>query len=270
MFASCVSLFRLVLGEQLHGNVLSLSVSNSMIFLSLDYASVLFQKMRCKDTISSTTVIIGYSQAGFGEEGFKYFSWMRQGGTKLTDDALDSFLSDSGYMTFLEQCVRQFHALALALHLGLDQKSTIHNSLIIMYSKCGSIIEASKILEATAMINGYAVHRKAKEAIHQFEKSLTLGFRPDTITFASVFTACSHLGQLGLGFHFSNLMQDKYNMRPDKQHYGCMGFFFITGKWKEAENVRKNMKSKGVIKEFKSGDRLHPQSEDIYSILELV
>ena len=56
------------------------------------------------------------------------------------------------------------------------------------------------------------------------------------------------------------------------------------GKWKEAAVVRKSMKSKGVIKEpgwssilikdrvsaFASGGRSHPQSEDIYSVLELL
>lgn len=368
MFSACASLSRLVWGEQLHCNVFSLglgdslSVSNSMMKMystcgKLDSASVLFQGMRCRDIISWSTIIGGYSQAGFGEEAFKYFSWMRQAGPKPTDFALASLLSVSGTMAVLEGG-RQVHALAL--YLGLEQNSTVRSSLINMYSKCGSIKEASKrfeetdrddIVSLTAMINGYAEHGKSKEAIDLFEKSLKVGFRPDSVTFISVLTACTHSGQLDLGFHYFNLMQEKYNMRPAKEHYGCMvdllcragrlsdaenminempwkkddvawtalliacrakgdiergrraaerileldptsatalvtlaNIYSGTGNLEEAANVRKDMKSKGVIKEpgwssikikdrisaFVSGDRFHPQNEDIYYTLELV
>ncbi|KAF8101433.1 hypothetical protein N665_0205s0027 [Sinapis alba] len=368
MFAACASLSRLVWGEQLHGNVFSLglgdslSVSNSMMKMystcgKLDSASVLFRGMRCRDIISWSTIIGGYSQAGFVEEGFEYFSLMRQSGTKPTDFALASLLSVSGNMAVLEQG-RQVHALSL--YLGLEQNPTIRSALITMYSKCGSITEASKVFEETnradivaltAMTNGYAEHGKSKEAIDLFEKSLKVGLRPDTVTFISVLNACAHSGQLDLGFHYFNMMQEKYNMSPAKEHYGCMvdllcragrlseaekminempckkddvvwttllractakrdiergrraaervleldptsstaivtlaNIYSSTGKWKEAAIVRKSMKSKGVIKElgwssilikdrvsaFASGGQSHPQSEDIYSILELV
>ncbi|CAD5325156.1 unnamed protein product [Arabidopsis thaliana] len=367
MFSACASLSRLVWGEQLHCNVLSLglndslSVSNSMMKMystcgNLVSASVLFQGMRCRDIISWSTIIGGYCQAGFGEEGFKYFSWMRQSGTKPTDFALASLLSVSGNMAVIEGG-RQVHALALCF--GLEQNSTVRSSLINMYSKCGSIKEASMIfgetdrddiVSLTAMINGYAEHGKSKEAIDLFEKSLKVGFRPDSVTFISVLTACTHSGQLDLGFHYFNMMQETYNMRPAKEHYGCMvdllcragrlsdaekminemswkkddvvwttlliackakgdiergrraaerileldptcatalvtlaNIYSSTGNLEEAANVRKNMKAKGVIKEpgwssikikdcvsaFVSGDRFHPQSEDIYNILEL-
>ncbi|EOA25128.1 hypothetical protein CARUB_v10018436mg [Capsella rubella] len=368
MFSACASLSRLVWGEQLHCNVFSLglgdslSVSNSMMKMystcgKLHSASVLFQGMRCRDIISWSTIIGGYSQDGFGEEAFRYFSWMRQAGPKPTDFALASLLSVSGNMTVLEGG-RQVHALAL--NLGLEQNPTVRSSLINMYSKCGSIKGASKIFEETdrddivsltAMINGYAEHGKSKEAIDLFEKSLKVGFRPDSVTFISVLTACTHSGQLDLGFHYFNLMQEKYKMRPAKEHYGCMvdllcragrlsdaekminempwkkddvvwttlliackakgdtergrraaerileldptsatalvtlaNIYSGTGKLYEAANVRKDMKSKGVIKEpgwssinikdrvsaFVSGDRFHPLNEDICNILELV
>ncbi|KAG2327299.1 hypothetical protein Bca52824_010027 [Brassica carinata] len=370
VFAACASLSRLVWGEQLHGNVFSLglgdylSVNNSMMNMystcgKLDSASVLFRGMRCRDIISWSTVIGGYSQAGFAEEGFEYFSWMRQSGTKPTGFALASLLSVSGNMAVLEQG-RQVHALALCI--GLEQSPAIGSALINMYSKCGSIVEASKVFEETergaadivaltAMISGYAEHGKSNEALDLFEKSLKVGLRPDAVSFISVLAACSHSGQLGLGFHYFNLMQDKYNMCPAKEHYGCMvdllcraerlseaekmidempckkddvvwttllractaerdiergrraaerileveptsstalvtlaNIYSSKGKWKEAAIVRKSMKSKGVIKEpgwssilikdrvsaFASGGRSHPQSDDIYSILELL
>ncbi|CAF1986316.1 unnamed protein product [Brassica napus] len=255
-FAACASLSRLVWGEQLHDNVISLglgdylSVSNSMMNMystcgELNSASVLFRGMRCRDIISWSTIIGGYSQAGFAEEGFEYFSWMRRSGTKPTDFALASLLSVSGNMAVLEQG-RQVHALAL--YLGLEQSPTVRSALINMYSKCGSIVEASKVFKETergadivaltAMINRYAEHGKSKEAIDLFEKSLKVGFRPDDVSFISVLTACSHSGLLGLGFHYFNLMQDKYNMSPAKEHYGCMvDLLCRAGRLSEAEKM---------------------------------
>ena len=260
MFAACASLSRLVWGEQLHGNVLSLgivdslSVINSMMKMystcgRLDSASVLFRGMRCRDIISWSTIIGGYSQGGFVDEGFEYFSWMRQSGTKPTDFALASLLSVSGNMAVLEQG-RQVHALSL--HLGLEQNPTIRSALITMYSKCGSIAEASKVFEETeraadivaltAMTNGYAEHGKSKEAIDLFEKSLNVGFRPDTVTFISVLNACAHSGQLDVGFHYFNLMQERYNMSPAKEHYGCMvDLLCRAGRLSEAEKMINEM-----------------------------
>uniref|UniRef100_A0A0D3E2P4 mannan endo-1,4-beta-mannosidase n=1 Tax=Brassica oleracea var. oleracea TaxID=109376 RepID=A0A0D3E2P4_BRAOL len=255
MFAACASLSRLVWGEQLHGNVFSLgivdslSVINSMMKMystcgKLDSASVLFRGMRCRDIISWSTIIGGYSQGGFVEEGFEYFSWMRQSGTKPTDFALASLLSVSGNMAVLEQG-RQVHALSL--HLGLEQNPTICSALITMYSKCGSIAEASKVFEETniadivaltAMTNGYAEHGKSKEAIDLFEKSLNVGFRPDVVTFISVLNACAHSGQLDLGFHYFNVMRERYNMSPAKEHYGCMvDLLCRAGRLSEAEKM---------------------------------
>ncbi|KAJ0236596.1 Pentatricopeptide repeat-containing protein [Hirschfeldia incana] len=262
MFAACASLSRLVWGEQLHGNVFSLglgdslSMSNSMMKMystcgKLDSASVLFRGMRCRDIISWSTIIGGYSQAGFVKEAFEYFSWMRQSGTKPTDFALASLLSVSGNMAVLEQG-RQVHALSL--YLGLEQNPTIRSALITMYSKCGSITEASKVFEETeradivaltAMTNGYAEHGKSKEAIDLFEKSLKAGLRPDTVTFISVLNACAHSGQLDLGFHYFNLMQEKYNISPDKEHYGCMvDLLCRAGRLSEAEKMIDEMPCK--------------------------
>ncbi|XP_010547463.1 PREDICTED: putative pentatricopeptide repeat-containing protein At3g47840 [Tarenaya hassleriana] len=368
VISACADLSRLVLGEQFHTDVLrlgledSLSVANSMMKMysscgKLDSASLLFQGMRCRDIISWSTIIGGYCQAGFGEEAFAYFSLMRREGPQPTDFALASVLSVSGTMATLENGM-QFHALAL--NLGLDQRATIRSALMNMYSKCGNITEALKIFEEaesddivslTAMINGYAEHGYGKEAIDLFEKSIAFGFRPDSVAFISVLTACNHSGQLDLGFHYFNLMSEKYNLTPTKDHYGCMidllcragrlseaeeliqdmpcqkddvvwsmllracmakgdvergkratekilkldpnsatahvtlaHIYSSRGKWKEAADMWKKMKSKGVMKEpgwssikikdqvsaFVSGDRFHLQSEDIHGILELV
>ncbi|KAG6729703.1 hypothetical protein I3842_01G043500 [Carya illinoinensis] len=362
------NLARIEWGEQLHAHVLRvgfvdfLSVANSIMTMystcgQLTSASLVFHGMTRKDVISWSTIIAAYSQGGYGEEAFEYLSWMRKEGPKPNEFAFSSILSVCGSMAILEQG-KQLHARVLSV--GLERTALIQSALINMYSKCGSIKEASKIFDVmenddivswTAMIIGYAEHGLSQEAIDVFEKIPKVGLRPDAVSFIGVLTACSHAGLADLGFHYFNLMTNKYRINPSKEHYGCMidllcragrlsdaenmikhmpfqrddvvwstllracrvqgdvdcgirsaeeilkldpssagahitlaNIYATRGRWREAANLRKMMKAKGVVKEpgwswikvndqvsaFLAGDRSHPQGEYIYSMLDLL
>ncbi|KAK9990356.1 hypothetical protein SO802_025341 [Lithocarpus litseifolius] len=355
-------------GEQLHAHVLriglvdSLSVANSIITMyskcgQLTSASMVFHGMTRRDIVSWSTIIAAYSQGGYGEEAFEYLSWMRREGPKPNEFAFASVLSVCGSLAILEQG-KQLHAHVLSI--GLEHTAMIQSALINLYSKCGSIKDASKIFDVaenedivswTAMINGYAEHGCSQKAIDLFVKIHTGGLKPDSVTFIGVLTACSHAGLVDLGFHYFNLMINEYQINPSKEHYGCMidllcragrlndaermiksmpfqrddvvwssllracrihgdvdrgiraaeeilkldpncagthitlaNIYASKGRLSESANVRKIMKSKGVIKEpgwswikvrnllsaFVAGDRSHPQGEDIYCMLDLL
>lgn len=355
-------------GEQLHAHVLriglvdSLSVANSIITMyskcgQLTSASMVFHGMTRRDIVSWSTIIAAYSQGGYGEEAFEYLSWMRREGPKPNEFAFASVLSVCGSLAILEQG-KQLHAHVLSV--GLEHTAMIQSALINLYSKCGSIKDASKIFDVaenedivswTAMINGYAEHGCSQKAIDLFVKIHTCGLKPDSVTFIGVLTACSHAGLVDLGFRYFNLMINEYRINPSKEHYGCMidllcragrlndaecmiksmpfqrddvvwstllracrvhgdvdrgiraaeeilkldpncagthitlaNIYASKGRLSESANVRKIMKSKGVIKEpgwswikvknllsaFVAGDRSHPQGEDIYCMLDLL
>ncbi|CAA2952547.1 pentatricopeptide repeat-containing At3g47840 [Olea europaea subsp. europaea] len=359
---------RLDWGKQMHAHVLhiglmdSLSVANSVMtmYSKCGYcgsASIVFTEMSRRDIISWSTIIAGYAQGGFTEKAFELLSWMRREGPNPTEFALSSGLSVCGSMAILDQG-KQLHAYVLTI--GLDQRAMTRSALINMYSKCGSIGEASKIFKVaenddivswTAMINGYAEHGYSQEAIDLFEKIPVVGLRPDSVTFIGVLSACSHVGIVDLGFQYFDSMTSEYKINPTKEHYGCMidllcragqlrkaekmirsmpyerddvvwstllrasrvhgdvecgkraaeqilkldpncagthitlaNIYSSRGKWREAADMRKLMKSKGVMKEpgwswikvknqisaFVAGDGLHPECEEIYNILKLV
>ena len=368
VISGCATLGRIEWGEQLHAHVIrlglvdSLSVANSIMAMyskcwQLDLASTVFQGLSRRDIISWSTMISGYAQGGCGEEAFDYLSWMRREGPRPNEFAFASVLSVCGNMAILEQG-KQLHAHVLCV--GLEQNTMVQSALINMYSKCGSIKEASKIFDEaeynnivswTAMINGYAEHGYSQEAIDLFKKLPKVGLRPDSVTFIAVLAACSHAGLVDLGFHYFNSLSKVHQICPSKDHYGCMidllcragrlndaesmiqsmpfqrddvvwstllracrihgdvdcgkraaekilqldqncavthitlaNMYAAKGKWKEAAEVRKMMKSKGVVKEpgwswikfkdrvsaFVSGDRSHPEGEYIYDVLDLL
>ncbi|KAL6994437.1 mannan endo-1,4-beta-mannosidase [Sarracenia purpurea var. burkii] len=259
VISSCANLARMEWGEQLHAHVLvigllaSLSVANSVMTMysrcgQLNSASVVFHEMTKRDIVSWSTIIAGYAQGGCGEEAFKFLSWMRREGPKPTKFALASVLSVCGNMAILEQG-KQLHAHVLTI--GLEHTAMIRSSLINMYSKCGSIDEASRIfigaenddiVSWTAMINGYAEHGHSKEVIDLFEKIPRVGLRPDPITFIGVLTACSHAGLVDLGIHYFNSMREEYDINPSKEHYGCIiDLLCRAGRLSDAEHMIRSM-----------------------------
>ncbi|WOH02416.1 hypothetical protein DCAR_0521805 [Daucus carota subsp. sativus] len=255
VIAGCANASRNGLGQQLHAHVYhiglfgALSVANSVMTMYakcglLDSASAVFYELTRRDVVSWSTIISGYAQGGCGDEAFKFLILMRRVGPKPTEFALASVLSVSGNLAILEQG-KQLHAHALSI--GLDHTAMIRSGLINMYTKCGSLGDASKIfLEAydndivslTAMINGYAEHGYSEEAFVLFDKIPKVGLRPDSVTFIGVLIACSHAGLVDRGFYYFNLMSEKYKIKPSKEHYGCMiDLLCRAGRLAEAENM---------------------------------
>ncbi|KAK9678403.1 hypothetical protein RND81_11G209000 [Saponaria officinalis] len=368
VISACTHLGKLNLGEQLHAHVIktgvmdALSVANSVMTLysrcgRLNSASVVFRTMTRKDIVSWSSIIAGYSQAGYAKEAFEFLSWMRREGPKATEFALASVLSVSGSMAILKQG-KQVHANTFKV--GLDHTPLVQSALITMYSKCGSIRDASEtynsttsddVVSWTSMVNGFAEHGRTQDAIELFEKKLEVGLTPDAVTFIGVLSACNHAGLVDLGYRYFNSMTGKFNITPSKEHYGCMidllckagklveaenminsmpfeadevvwstflracrahgeveraihaaekilkfnptcagtlttlaNIYSAKGKWREAADIRKLMRSKGVIKEagsswieiedeftaFVSGDRTHPNGDLIYNVLDLL
>ncbi|KAI3917722.1 hypothetical protein MKW98_021484 [Papaver atlanticum] len=369
IISCCAGLAKIKWGEQLHAHSLSmgfmdsLSVANATIKMysecgSLDSSLVVFHEMSRKDVVTWSTIISGYSQGVQCEEAFQLLSWMRKEGTKPNEFTLASLLSVCGSMAIVE-LGRQVHAHILSI--GIERDVMINSALVNMYSKCGSISEASQIFNATenqdvvswtAMISGYAEHGYSKQAIDLFEEKSKTGLKPDDVTFIGILSACSHAGLVDLGFHYFRSMSKVYKISPGKEHYGCMidllcrvgrlseaeemilsmpfkqddvvwstllracmvhrdaerakrivrfsfeidpncagthitfcNILAADGQQKEAASVRKNMKSKGVVKEpawsmvrvnkdqfstFVAGDRSHSQGAEIYSMLDFL
>lgn len=259
IMSGCAGLARIKWGEQLHAHMVkkavlgSLSVANSTMTMyskcgKLDSTLAIFQEMHTKDVVTWSTMIAGYSQGGLCTQTFDLLSSMRWEGPKPTEFALASVLSICGSMAILEQG-KQIHAHVL--QIGFENRPMIQSSLINMYAKCGSVIEASKIFDVsknndiiswTAMINGYAEHGLSFEAINLFEKLSDVGLIPDAVTYIGVLTACSHAGFADLAFHYFKTMTEGYHIYPSKEHYGCIiDLLCRAGRLSEAESMIENM-----------------------------
>ncbi|KAJ7298442.1 hypothetical protein O6H91_Y582200 [Diphasiastrum complanatum] len=118
------------------------------------------------------------------------------------------------YVCLLKGCSRrkalaegkQVHALIV--QSVLDSNIFLANTLVHMYSKCGSVLDAHKVFSNmpqhnvyswTAIISAYADSGQDEEAINLFQQMQETGLAPDKVVFVVVLKACARLAALEQG-----------------------------------------------------------------------
>ncbi|KAJ7528357.1 hypothetical protein O6H91_15G000200 [Diphasiastrum complanatum] len=118
------------------------------------------------------------------------------------------------YVCLLKGCSRrkalaegkQVHALIV--QSVLDSNIFLANTLVHMYSKCGSVLHAHKVFKNmpqhnvyswTAIISAYADSGEGEEAINLFQQMQETGLAPDKVLFVVVLKACASLAGLEQG-----------------------------------------------------------------------
>ncbi|XP_031492988.1 putative pentatricopeptide repeat-containing protein At3g47840 [Nymphaea colorata] len=259
VISACSSLAAIEMGKQLHayslrrGYIDSMSVGNALVTMYsncgyITAASVVFDQMNERDVVSWTAMVAGYCQECHVGEAFQVLSCMRRAGCMANEFTLSCLLSLTACMAMLEQG-KQIHAHIYSS--GLNWDPMITSALINMYSKCGSMQDASQvfcknkvkdIISWTAMIVGYAEHGYSKDAIDLFEQMPLVGLKPDSVTFIGVLMACSHAGLLDQGFSYFYFMKKTHHIEPQREHYGCMiDLLCRAARLDEAESMIKNM-----------------------------
>ncbi|TXG51735.1 hypothetical protein EZV62_024259 [Acer yangbiense] len=116
---------------------------------------------------------------------------------------------------------------------GYSDAINLSNSLITMYSRCGSLdkaygvfkgmsIRQKNVVSWSAMISGFAMNGYGREAIEAFEEMQRSGVLPDDQTVTGVLSACSHCGLVDKGMTFFGRMSKEFGIEPNIHHYGCM------------------------------------------------
>ncbi|KAJ7540213.1 hypothetical protein O6H91_10G005500 [Diphasiastrum complanatum] len=118
------------------------------------------------------------------------------------------------YVCLLKGCSRrkalaegkQVHALIV--QSVLDSNIFLANTLVHMYSKCGSVLHAHKVFSNmpqhnvyswTAIISAYADSGEIEEAINLFQQMQETGLAPDKVLFVLLLKSCARLATLEQG-----------------------------------------------------------------------
>eukprot|EP01018_Ginkgo_biloba_P004806 Gb_36676 [translate_table: standard] len=120
----------------------------------------------------------------------------------------------STYVCLLQACVKK-KALSEGklIHTHMNERGFtldrfLNNTLVNMYGKCGSLLEARRVFDEmrepdvftwSVLIAAYHRHGLADEALSLFRQMQRAGIKPNQFTFVSVLRACANLAALEQG-----------------------------------------------------------------------
>ncbi|KAJ3708836.1 hypothetical protein LUZ61_012541 [Rhynchospora tenuis] len=227
------------LGKQIHARVVLLGMASSNLTSNglinmystcgyLSCADLIFRQYTDKSTTSWTAFITGCVQNGLYEEALKLFGEMRKTGLDPDTSTFCIVLKACSSLALIS-LGEQLHSCIL--RSGYLSSVFAGSSLVDTYAKCGLLEYAKKMFDEmieknivswNALICAYAQNGKGKKAIEMFERMVTLGLKPESVSFLSVLNACSHSGLVEEGLNYFNSMTSIYNITPRKDHYACI------------------------------------------------
>ncbi|CAH2080650.1 unnamed protein product [Thlaspi arvense] len=227
-------------GKSVHGFCTRQNFIDSNIYLQtsliemylkcglLDFGLRLFEGAKIKDVVLWTATIAGFAKNGRAWEAAALFRQMLEQSISPNPITLSSVLLACTHIGSLQRG-KSLHGYMIRKEVEMDVVS--YTSLIDMYAKCGLISEAYTVFRKmptkntftwSAMISGFGINGLFDEAIEVFNQMRSENQIPNSITFVSVLSACSHSGRVEEGWNYLKLMSMDYGITAVEEHIACM------------------------------------------------
>ncbi|KAK1415208.1 hypothetical protein QVD17_30981 [Tagetes erecta] len=211
----------------------------------LDKAFELFEVVKEKrDTVTWNSMISGYIHNNQHETALNLYKTMHGLSVERSRSTFSSLFHACSCLGSL-QMGQLLHAQLVKT--PLTSNVYVGTSLVDMYSKCGSVIDARlsfisivnpNVAAYTALINGYAHHGMCSEAILLLENMVNRGVKPNAVTFVAVLSACAHAGWVNEGMKYIHQMKEIYNITPTIEHFTyAVDLLGQSGRIQEAEEL---------------------------------
>ncbi|KAK7328367.1 hypothetical protein VNO77_22472 [Canavalia gladiata] len=253
---------------------------------NLKTARMYFDKMPERSVVSWNAMLSGYAQSGAALETVRLFNDMVSSGiepdettwatvlsscSSLGDPSLAESISRnlekmnfrSNY--FVKTALLDMHAKCGNLEaarkifdqLGMYENSVAWNAMISAYARIGDLSLArdlfNKMPERTtvswnSMIAGYAQNGESWMAIKLFKEMIcSSDSKPDEVTMVSVFSACGHLGALGLGNWAVSILNENH-IKLSTSGYNSLIFMYLAcGSMEDARLIFQEMTTRDLV-----------------------
>lgn len=194
-------LTRLDADEYVQNSLLAMYMSSG----EMEAARQVFDEMCDQTTVSWNTMLSGYYMNGCTKEALVLLNWMKSMGVKFDSVTVVSVLPGCGYLKAVEMG-RGVHAHAEVCGLGGNVK--VKNTLVDMYVKCSRMKSARLIVDRmqerdvvtwTTLVAGYILNGDARSALAICPLMQGDGVIPNSVTVASLLSACASLHALKHG-----------------------------------------------------------------------
>ncbi|KAA8550816.1 hypothetical protein F0562_002500 [Nyssa sinensis] len=220
---ACGGLNDLHCGTVIHGLTIKLGfVSNVFVINSLvdmyvkcndlcEAMQLFDRRSEREDVVSWNSIISAFSANGQSMEALRLFREMQEAG--LTP-------STYTFVAVLQACEEpSFGKFGKEIHATILKSSHyfdvyVVNALLVMYSKCGKIVEAARIFNGmdekdnvswNSMLSGFVQNGLCNDALQFYHKMLDAGKKPDKIsvvgnTFIDMYAKCSRMSYMSSVF----------------------------------------------------------------------
>ncbi|KAA0025231.1 putative pentatricopeptide repeat-containing protein [Cucumis melo var. makuwa] len=209
----------------------------------------LFQKAPERDIIAWSALISGYTQNGQPNEAVQTFLEMSSRNVKPDKFVLTSLMLACSQLGNLD-LAKWVDSYATGCLVDL-RGAHVRAALIDMNAKCGNMERAMYLFEEMpkrdlisycSVMQGLSIHGHGDQAVSLFERMLDEDLTPDDVAFTVILTACSRAGLVDEGWHYFEMMRNKYSMVPSLDHYACIvDLLSRSGRLKEAYELIKSL-----------------------------
>lgn len=278
---ACISMQALDSGRDIHmeielkGLADNVHVGNALIGIyakcdSLLEAEYVFNQLPHRDVLSWNALITGYAEHGPGQEALKYFEMMQASDFQLDVVSFSGALKACGTIGALG-IGREIHARVAEGLFAVDP--CIGNSLINMYSKCGSLSEAQEVFHKlpvrdvmvwSSMIHAFGMNHEGWKAIECFEEMCKQAVEANGVTFTCLLSACRHASLAEEGNKYFKAMRQDFGIVPTVEHYNCMvDLFARSGCLFEAEKLCElvGLSSEGALSAMLTASQICGETE---------
>jgi pentatricopeptide repeat protein len=216
LLKQCTHLGKIKEGRAVHSHILrskfrdDLVIHNTVLHMyakcgALDDARKLFDRISCRDMVTWTALIAGYSQNDRSEDALLLFPQMLRVGLQPNQFTLSSLLKASGAGPNHRHGQ---HVHAFSFKYGYVSNVYVGSALVDMYARFDYMDDARLIFDGlasknevswNALIAGHARKGQGEHALSLFREMQREDLNPTQFTYSSVFSACASSGSLEQG-----------------------------------------------------------------------
>lgn len=262
---ACAELGALALGRRVHVYLWKVGLSgelhagNALIDMYAKCGGIweahrVFDEMGDRSVVSWTCLIVGLALNGFGKEALKVFGELETAGLAPSE------------ITFVGVLYACSHCGMVDEGLECLKKMSEVYAMVPTIEHYGCIVD---LLGRAGLV----------EEAHVFIMKMPI--EPNAVVWRTLLGACTVHKNLALG-EVARAQLARLDPRHDGDYVLLSNLYASEGRWSDAHRVRKSMLKEGVRKspghslvevgnsvhEFVMGDRSHPQSDEIYEMLE--
>ncbi|XP_021817716.1 pentatricopeptide repeat-containing protein At2g29760, chloroplastic-like isoform X2 [Prunus avium] len=265
LLLACSHLGALELGKWLHAYIekekieLDVALGTTLVDMyakcgSIDGASEVFRKLPEKDVMTWTALISGFAMCGQGKKALEHFHEMQMSGVKPDAITFVGVLAACSHAGLVDEGISHFNSMHEVY--GIQPSIEHYGCMVDILGRAGRIAEAEELIRKMQM-------------------------PPDRFVLGGLLGACRVHGNLEAA---ERAAQQLLELDPDDDgaYVLLSNLYSSMKKWKEAKRIRELMAERnvkkapgcslievdGIVHEFVKGDSSHPQSTNIYEMLQ--